>query len=131
MTLEEAVYARLTADAAVAAIIGTRAYPILAPQNVALPYVVFQRSETENLAHLGGRGTHDRVQLAVIAYAADSIGARALADAAQTVLDEWHGHEVVAASRIIGREQSTVDETETTPRLHADTLILQILAVET
>lgn len=131
MTLEEAVYTRLAGDAAVAALVGTRVYPILAPQAGALPYVVFARAETENLADLGGRGTHDRVQLSVQCFAADVETARALATAAQTCLDEWYGHEVVAGTRIIGRVQSVVPETDTTPRIHADTLLLTILSVET
>lgn len=131
MTLEEAIYARLSGAAPVAALVGTRIYPILAPQGAALPYVVFTRQETENLAHLGGRGTHDRVQVTVQALAEDTVSARAVAAALQDALDEWSGHAVVASSRLVGRVQATIAETETTPRISAESLLLTILCVET
>lgn len=131
MTLEEAIFDRLSDDADVNTLIDGRAYPILAPQGAVLPYAVFARVQSENLAHLGGRGTHDRLHLSVIAYAETSADARGLADALAICLDEWSGHEVVAATRLIGREQAVVAETDVTPRMHSDALLFQMLVVET
>ena len=77
--MEEDLFARLSGDAAVAALVGTRIYPIRAPQAAALPRIVFARQEGENLGTLNGRGTHDRLQVLVECFAATVEQARARA----------------------------------------------------
>lgn len=129
MTIEEEVFSRLTNDAGVAALVGTRVWAIHAPQASALPRIVFARTETENLPHLGGRGTHDRVQLSCIAYAATVESARAVATAAHQALDGWRGAGVVQHCRVIGRLQG-VEGGVQADGVRRDALLLLILAAE-
>jgi hypothetical protein len=131
LTVEQAVYERLAAAAGVTDLIQTRIYPILAPQDVARPYVVFARQETANLATLGGRGTHDRVDLQVICHAETVDGARALASAVIVALDEWRGAGVVEWCRLTARTQARTQEVDAAPSLYAEALLFLILAVET
>ena len=44
MTINEAFRAKLLADATVSARFGSRIYPLIAPQNAALPYIIYSRS---------------------------------------------------------------------------------------
>ena len=52
--IEEALYAMLTADAAVAALVGTRVYPIPAPDQVVRPYIAYRRTGERVDRALGG-----------------------------------------------------------------------------
>ena len=54
MTLEEALFSYLKSFSGLAALVGTRLYPSLMPQNVKLPAVSFQRISTIEEYHLGG-----------------------------------------------------------------------------
>lgn len=130
--LEQTVYERLAAGTAVAALVGTRIYPILAPQGAARPYVVFARQETENLADLSGRGTHDVAQVAVMCFADEAETATALARAVRDRLDGWgEAADTVQSCRLIGRLGATVGEPAADPVIIADTLLFRILARET
>ena len=43
MSIEALIYTRLSGFAGLAALVGTRIYPNVAPQNVAAPYIVYRR----------------------------------------------------------------------------------------
>ena len=43
-TINEAFRAKLLADATVAARFGSRIYPLIAPQNASMPYIIYSRS---------------------------------------------------------------------------------------
>lgn len=131
MTIEEDLFARLSADADVSALVGARIYPIRAPQAAALPRIVFQRQEAENLGTLAGRGTHDRVQVQVECFAETVEQARALATAATLALDAWRGTGAVNWCRVIGRQQGIEASPQADPGVKRDALLLLILAAET
>jgi len=131
MTLEEAIYTALSGDAVLAALVGTAIYPVEATQGSPLPRIVFSRQETENLAHLAGRGKHDRVQISVLCYANDPAEARVVAEAARAALEAAVGTGVLAHCRLIGRVQARVREGEADPGAFGDALLFLILAVET
>ena len=60
MELEEAIYGQLVGDATVFALTGTRIYPMVIPQDVALPAIAYQRiSGARALAHDGEVGFAD------------------------------------------------------------------------
>jgi hypothetical protein len=132
VTLEEAIYARLSADAPLAALVGTRIYPVEAPQGVARPYVVHSRQDTVNMARLGPspRGPWDRVDLAVMAFADTAEAARAVAAAVRDALDGFSGDGVIGSSRLVGRLQSRLDDAQADPALKSDALLFRILATE-
>lgn len=53
------IYARLTADATVSGLVGTKIYPIAAPQETAPPFVVYSCSITPATFHKGGEAAKD------------------------------------------------------------------------
>lgn len=91
MTPEEGLFAFLTADAGVSALVATRVYPNVAAQDASLPYIVYQRISTPRVgSHSGPSGlAHPRFQLTC---ADDSYsGAKALADSVRSALDGYIG----------------------------------------
>lgn len=54
MLIEEAIYALLSADAAVMAIAGGRIYPLAAPETQMLPSVIYEQVGSEEIETLGG-----------------------------------------------------------------------------
>jgi len=53
-TVEAALVARLTGDAGVTALVGSRVYPQVVPQDAAMPALAYQRiSETPEYSHTG------------------------------------------------------------------------------
>ena len=59
-TIEEAVYARTVGDAGVAALIGTRCYPLVVPQDAAMPAIAYQRiSGAPERSHSGFSGVSE------------------------------------------------------------------------
>jgi len=66
MTIEELLVARLTGYPALAALVGNRVYPLVLPQNVALPAMTYQRISTLRVrSHSGPSGlAHPRFQFA-------------------------------------------------------------------
>jgi hypothetical protein len=68
-TIEEVVYSRLTTFAGLAALIDTRAYPLVIPQDVPLPAVAYQTISSEpQKSHDGFSGlTMTRIQITSVA----------------------------------------------------------------
>ena len=68
-TIEEAVYSRLTTFAGLADLIDMRAYPLIIPQDAALPAVAYQTIDSNPRHSLTGRSglTETRVQLTTVA----------------------------------------------------------------
>lgn len=91
MTVEEALYTHLTDDAGVAALVSARVYPLVAPQDVARPYLVYQRISTPRVrSHSGPSGlAHPRFQITAVASTYGS--ARSLANAVRAALDGYSG----------------------------------------
>ena len=91
MNIEEALYSCLTSDAGVAALVSTRIYPNVVPQDIALPAVAYQRiSTTRVMAHDGPTGVANaRFQFTVSASTYSS--ARNVANAIRTALDGFSG----------------------------------------
>ena len=84
----------LTAQAAVTAIIGTRAYPAQAPQRAALPMIVFTRESEDKYPALDGTG--GGTQLAAAEFDLECIAktpaeASALAAAVVAAIKDYQG----------------------------------------
>jgi len=89
--IEEAVYSALTGNATLTGLISTRIYPLVLPQEVALPAVTFFR--VSNLHNHGMGGDIDlmetRLQVSILA---DSVlRMRTVTDAVRGVLSRWKG----------------------------------------
>jgi hypothetical protein len=78
----------------VAALIGTRAYPLVLPQNPAVPAIRYQRISTTRGPYraLGtGRAEYAKPRFQLDCYATTAAGAKALADAVRIALDGFAG----------------------------------------
>ncbi len=89
--IEDAVRFVLTSDAAVAALIDQRVYPLTMPQSGKLPAIVFQRISTVGSYTLEGPATPTaaRVQLNLMSTSFTQV--RQLAAAARKALDGYSG----------------------------------------
>jgi hypothetical protein len=89
--LERAVYQHLIADAAVAAIAGTRVYPDDAPPEAELPYAVHGEAEQLQLRSLAGVVDLTLYRMRVDCYARTRGGAKALRNAIRDALVPLRG----------------------------------------
>ena len=90
-TIEEVFYSVLSADAPVIALVGTKIYPAILPEDVNYPSIVFARTGSEGFSCLGtdlkiGRATMNVVTLSTSIATAGSIGR-----AVRTALTAIHG----------------------------------------
>ena len=112
MTIEQDLFSRLTAHAGLSALLSTRLYPLLAPQDATLPYATYQRISSPVL-HTFARGapaTQARFQFDV--YAASALSAQQVATQLRTALIAMTGdtvtvHEVLIASSHSDYERET------------------------
>ena len=90
-TIESALYTLLTSDSSVAALVGTRIYPLLVPDGTTLPAVAYQQiSLVPRKTHSGPNALlHERYQLTVHASGYDS--ARTVRRALRDCLDGYVG----------------------------------------
>lgn len=91
MTIEAAVYSRLSAVAGVTALVGTRIYPVQAPQTATKPYIVFRVVNESHEHHMAGAAglAAPRVQLDI--YATTSLAAAQAGEAVRLALQGWRG----------------------------------------
>jgi hypothetical protein len=85
MSAESAVVSALTAGG-VTALVSTRVYPDVRPQEDIMPAIVYQRSGTTFETTIHGTVAVTRAQMGVGCYAETRAGAEAVADAAHTAL---------------------------------------------
>lgn len=85
--IEDAIYTQITSDVAVAAVLSTRLYPVIAPDGASLPYATYQ--VISDLLPYGVSGSVNlrdcRVQVSVWATTYDA--ARSLAKLIETAVD--------------------------------------------
>jgi len=87
---EKAVADALAADPAVAAILGGRIYPVIAPASAALPLATWRRQAVTRETTLGNtRGGLPVVTWALELYAETYEAVRELADSCRKKLDGW------------------------------------------
>ena len=88
---EAAVRNALVTDQAVAALVGTKVYPVLAPATATLPFITWRRISVQREQGLAGPLGNAMVMLSVDVYAETYEAVRDLADACRVVLDGWGG----------------------------------------
>jgi len=91
MNIEEALYAHVTGDASIAALISDRFYPLRAPQGAALPYAVYQRISTPRIRSQSGPSGLARPRFQVTCYASSYSQSRQLANLMRISLDGFRG----------------------------------------
>lgn len=88
---EAVLRSALVSSTAVASIVGTRIYPLLAPKTAALPFVTWRRSGISREHTLAGPMGVPNVSVEVQSFAATYEDVRQLADRVRLVLDGYGG----------------------------------------
>jgi len=91
MNVGQIIYGRLSATSAVTALVSTRIYPDMAPQNATFPYIVFQKLNTSPTDTKEGVSPLDKLLVQVDCYSNNYDNAHALAAAVRTALDRYAG----------------------------------------
>lgn len=89
MSLESALYTLITADAGTAALIGTRCYPLVLPQDPTLPAARYAIISAVPVTTHDAPGGLVRARVQVDSYASTYAGARTLADTIRAALDGY------------------------------------------
>jgi hypothetical protein len=87
---EKTVADALVADTGVAAMLGDRVYPVLAPATAQLPLITWRRQAVNREMTLSGPSGLPSVTLALELYAETYEEVRELADNCRRVLDGWN-----------------------------------------
>lgn len=83
---------RLKRNSAVRTLISSRVYPVVAPSDASLPYLVYSRNSTEFINSSDGYTGSAIANITISSWASTYIGAKALADAVRAALDGWRDH---------------------------------------
>ena len=101
----ETVYAvrKILADnAAIAAIVATRIYPLFnIPQNAKKPYITYNQNSADHVHHLGGPSGGAKYQIDVHAFADSDTAMRSLGVAIRKALDGYLGTVTVGGDSVI------------------------------
>lgn len=93
-TAEQVVYALLVADVSMAAAVGTKIYPNLAPESATRPYQVLTRIDGVQEHHVRAASGCSRVRIQLDSYADTYAAAKALARLARMALDGYQSASV-------------------------------------
>jgi len=91
MSIKGGMVAHLKADAGVAAIVGTKVYPVPIPQGQSAPYLLYQRYDTDHIRDLSGPSGLRRTSFQLDAYSESPAEAEALSESVRLSLDGWRG----------------------------------------
>jgi len=94
VSIEDAIYSRLSTFAGLIALTSARIYPLLAPQTVATPFVAYQRisGSPESLLTSDTNVRRDRWQITCFSPAYSEV--TSVADQVLLALQRWQGVEV-------------------------------------
>lgn len=89
--LGEAIYDILSNDGTLIGIVGTKIYPVHAPQRTAAPFVTYRENTTIPTDQKDGAAPKDQKQLQVDIYAGTYTEAHTIAARIRTLLDAYAG----------------------------------------
>jgi hypothetical protein len=117
MTVEEAVYSRLSGGSAVQAIVGSKIYPLVAPQSASLPFLIYQESSHNRMRRLNGSTVMREFRMRIDGYATSYTTAKSLRDAVLGRLVNYNG----TISNVVIEDIDQEDTSdEHLPPIHAD-----------
>lgn len=90
-TASAALYARLNGDAALSALVGTRTYPGLVPQDQVLPMVAFVRVDESEDELMGGDADIEQTGYEVTSFGSDYDSCEAVHEAVRNALRRFRG----------------------------------------
>ena len=91
MTMENALYSRLSGHAGLSALVGVRVYPLRLPQDTTLPAVTYTRVGTRRLRAMGSDPGLARARFQVAAWAATFAAGRDAGEQIRAALQRWRG----------------------------------------
>lgn len=125
MTIEAGLYAHLLTDSGVTALVGTRIYPLLVPQDADLPAIAYQRiSGPRDHTHDGSSGlAFARMQLTFVASSYDD--AKSLGEAVRAAIDGHKGSmgDVTVGACLLDQERDDWATVFESPVVRQDYLI--------
>lgn len=89
--VEKGIYAILAADVDVSTAVGTRIYPMVAPQKAALPYITFQRISANHIDCTIGSCGLAEARIQVDCVATGYLAARTLAEHVRDAMQGFTG----------------------------------------
>lgn len=97
--IEKGVYSVLSSDSDITGLVSTRIYPIMAPQDATIPYLVYRRAFTDHVqTKTRTNDTLLRATVSVTGVAATYLAAKSLID---TVRQTLHGYAGTAGGVVI------------------------------
>jgi hypothetical protein len=91
MNVGQIIYGVLSATAGVTALVSTRIYPDMAPQNATFPYIVFQKLSTQPTDTKEGVSPLDKILVQIDCYSGNYDTSHTIAAAIRTALDRYSG----------------------------------------
>lgn len=91
MKTEEAIYKHLSTDSTITAIVGTRIYPVLAPQDASYPCLVYQRLGSEPVHAMANDATLREVTMVFASLAKTYSGVKTLQDVLEDSIKDFSG----------------------------------------
>lgn len=115
---EKVIRSQLVADSAVSGYIGSRVYPMIAPQSATLPWICFRRSSISRETTMGNPMGVPTVSLELQVFAETYEDAREIADAVRLVLDGFSGSQ----DNVVIRHTSLEAESDDFVQIGSDSL---------
>lgn len=124
MSLESDMYTSLTTHAGLSALISTRLYPDVAPQNATRPYVVYQRISTRKTQAISGVVVSQLARIQFAIYADTALEVLNVAIQIQAALLAMAESTVTIYERPLENERTTYEEQSLLFRRDFDATIL-------
>lgn len=110
MTCESALYSLITGDAGVAALLSSRCYPLVLPQDPTLPAARYEIISAVPVSTHDDAGGLVRARVQVDAYAATYSAARTLANTIRGALDGYRASSGTIRTIVRERENPTFED---------------------
>ena len=96
--LESKIYGHLSTSAAVVAAVGTRIYPVRAPQDVTAPYIVYSRISGGQISGLSGYQTMENPRIQIDVFTTSYSTAKGIADSIHSLMETASGYKSILIS---------------------------------
>jgi len=125
MTIEGAIFSRLSNDASVKARVSDRVYPALLPQNIKMPAIMYEKVSGERISAMGSDTGIARPRFRVHCWGLTYDDAKDLSVDVRAALQRWRGLEagVTILSTFIESENDTYDSEPLTFRTIFDIFV--------
>lgn len=121
--MEAALFKHLSTQAGVTALVGTRIYPLVLPQNVAYPAIRYQRISTPRVYSKSGPSGDSRPRLQIDCWALTYGDAKRLADAVETAMKGFAGtHNGHRVASVVCDDEQDGYEPDPAPPVYRRTL---------